>query len=233
MMLEKKILGVIPARGGSKGVKNKNITSLNGKPLIAYTIDAAKKSKLLTHAVVSTDNTVIASVAKKYGGDVPFMRPSNLATDSAPSAPVVAHALQFMEEHHGLTYDAIMLLQPTTPLRLASDIDRAIELWLNSDSDSLVSVVNVGAEHPLRMKRIVGERLVNYIDQGMEDMRPRQELPAVYIRNGAIYLTSRELFVATKSLVGEDVVPYIMPEERSVNIDASKDLFYADYLLSI
>ena len=233
MMLEKKILGVIPARGGSKGVKNKNITLLNGKPLIAYTIDAAKKSKLLTHAVVSTDNTVIASVAKKYGGDVPFMRPSNLATDSAPSAPVVAHALQFMEEHHGLTYDAIMLLQPTTPLRLASDIDRAIELWLNSDSDSLVSVVNVGAEHPLRMKRIVGERLVNYIDQGMEDMRPRQELPAVYIRNGAIYLTSRELFVATKSLVGEDVVPYIMPEERSVNIDASKDLFYADYLLSI
>ena len=232
MTLEKKILGVIPARGGSKGIPNKNIVDLCGKPLISYTIEAARKSKYLTDVIVSTDSEEIAAVAKSVGGNVPFLRPKNLAADATPSAPVVAHAIEFMERINQYKYDAVMLLQPTTPLRATIDIDNVIEIWIEEEIDSVVSVVNVGAEHPLRMKRIISNRLINYIDQGIEDMRPRQVLPEVYIRNGAIYLISRKKFESSGSLVGEEVVPYVMPEARSVNIDAMKDLIYAEYLLS-
>lgn len=232
MTLRKKILGVIPARGGSKGIPNKNIINLCGRPLISYTLDAAKKSRYLTDVIVSTDSKEIAAVAKSFGGHVPFMRPNNLAADSTPSAPVVAHAIDFMENLNKFKYDAVILLQPTTPLRITNDIDKVINLWIEERVDSVVSVVNVGSEHPLRMKRIIGNRLINYIDQGVEDMRPRQHLPSVYIRNGAVYLRGRDAFMNSMSLVGENVLPYIMPEERSINIDAIKDLVYAEFVLS-
>lgn len=233
MTLGKKILGVIPARGGSKGIPNKNIVDLCGKPLISYTIEAARKSKYLTDVIVSTDSEQIAAVAKSLGANVPFLRPKNLAADATPSAPVVAHAIEFMEKINQYKYDAVMLLQPTTPLRSTKDIDNVIKIWIEEEIDSVVSVVNVGAEHPLRMKRIIGNRLINYIDQGVEDMRPRQQLPAVYIRNGAAYLRGRDEFMKSMSLVGEDVSPYVMPEERSINIDATKDLVYAQFVFQL
>ena len=227
-MNKKRILGVIPARGGSKSIPNKNIIELNGNPLIKYTIDAALESKLLTHCIVSTDSDAIASVAKSCGALVPFKRPDHLSGDDTLSLPVVQHAVQFMENDQQYKYDAVIMLQPTSPLRLTSDIDNTINLLFDTNSDSVISVVEVEGYHPLRMARIVEGYLINYIDQGQEDMRPRQKLPPVYIRNGAIYATRRDVLMEDDSWVGDDVRAYVMSLDRSVNIDTFADLLLAE-----
>ena len=160
-----KILAVIPARGGSKGITNKNIIDIGGKPLIKYTINAALKSTMLTHCIVSTDSDEIANIAKSCGALVPFKRPENLSNDKALSLPVIQHSLKFMEAKYSFQYDLVIMLQPTTPLRLTKDIDNAINILLETQSDSVISVVEVEGHHPLRMKRVVEGRLINYIDQ--------------------------------------------------------------------
>ena len=225
--MNKKILAIIPARAGSKGITNKNIVNIGGKPLIKHTIDAALKSTMLTHCIVSTDSDEIANVAKSCGALVPFKRPENLSNDKALSLPVMQHSLKFMEAQQSCQYDLVIMLQPTTPLRLTKDIDNAINILLDTKSDSVISVVEVGGHHPLRMKRVIEGRLINYIDQGHEDMRPRQELPPVYIRNGAIYATRRDVLIENNSFIGLDSRAYIMPLERSVNIDTKEDLLLA------
>jgi CMP-N,N'-diacetyllegionaminic acid synthase len=226
-MNDKKILAVIPARGGSKGIPNKNIVDVGGNPLIKYTIDAALGSEMLTHCVVSTDNDEISDIAKSCGALVPFKRPKHLSNDKALSLPVIQHAVEFMEAEQGYQYDLVIMLQPTTPLRQTEDIDNAINMLLDNNADSVISVVEVEGHHPLRMKRIVDGRLINYIDQGHEDMRPRQDLPPVYIRNGAIYATIRNTLMIEDSFTGKDSRAYIMPNERSVNIDTHQDLLLA------
>jgi CMP-N-acetylneuraminic acid synthetase len=223
-MNNKKILAVIPARGGSKGIPNKNIVNVGGNPLIKYTIDAALDSEMLTHCIVSTDSSFISDVAKSCGVLAPFKRPKRLSDDKALSLPVMQHAVEFMESEQGFQYDLVIMLQPTTPLRQAEDIDCAINLLLDTNADSVISVVEVEGNHPLRMKRVVDGRLINYIDQGQEDMRPRQELPPVYIRNGAIYATVRNILMEKNSFVGMDSRAYIMPGNRSINVDTLKDL---------
>lgn len=229
----RKILAVVPARGGSKGIPNKNIYPIAGKPLIGYTLDCVKGSREITHCVVSTDSEEIARVAKECGGQVPFMRPIELATDMAASLPVVQHAVSQAEKLYSCSYDAVILLQPTCPLKSFADIDACIELLFTSGADSVVSVVNVGANHPLRMKRIVaGDRLINYVDQGREDMRPRQSLPPVFIRNGAIYVSLRRIVMESDLLVGDDCRAFIMPTERSINIDCFDDLLIAEHYLN-
>ena len=227
MKNNEKILAIIPARGGSKGIPNKNIIDIGGNPLIKYTIDAALKSKMLTHCVVSTDSDVISDVAKSCGAMVPFRRPDSLSDDKALSLPVIQHAVNFMESDQGFLYDAIVMLQPTTPLRQTKDIDNAIKMLFDTNADSVISVVDVEGYHPLRMKRVVDGRLINYIDQGHEDMRPRQKLPPVYIRNGAIYATRRNIMMKKNSFSGVDSRAYIMPSDRSVNIDTYEDLLLA------
>lgn len=231
-MVDSKVLGVIPARGGSKGIPKKNIVDLAGKPLINYTIEAAQKASLLTHLVVSTDDTSIADVARAAGAPVPFMRPAELSTDTAMSLPVVLHALEAMERECACVFDAVMLLQPTAPFRTAEDIDECLRILFDSGADSVVSVVDVDGYHPLRMKRIVAGRLINYIDQGYEDMRPRQQLPKAYIRNGSVYAVQRDVLLDQNTLVGKDARPYVMPSERSVNIDNMLDLALARLYLS-
>jgi CMP-N,N'-diacetyllegionaminic acid synthase len=226
-MNDKKILAVIPARGGSKGISNKNIVDIDGCPLIKYTIDAALGSAMLTDCIVSTDSDVISDVAKSCGALVPFKRPKYLSDDKALSLPVMQHAVEFMEAERGYQYDLVIMLQPTTPLRQTKDIDNAINLIFDTDASSVISVVEVEGYHPLRMKRVVDGRLINYIDQGHEDMRPRQELPPAYIRNGAVYATMRNTLMKKDSFIGEDSRAYIMPPERSVNIDTMKDLSLA------
>lgn len=226
------ILAVIPARGGSKSIPEKNITPLGGRPLIQYTIDAALGSKQIAKCVVSTDSEKIAEVSKKMGAEVPFLRPKELATDTALSVFVIEHALLEMEKRDRCHYNIVVMLQPTSPLRTSSDIDAALDLMISTESESVVSVVSVGAHHPLRMKRIVDDnRLINYIDQGHEDIRPRQQLPTVYIRNGALYINRRDVLLEKKTLVGEDCRAYVMPGGRSVNIDGASDLFLAEHLL--
>lgn len=228
------VLGVIPARGGSKGIPAKNIRPLCGRPLIAYTIEAALNAATLARVVVSTDSLEIAAVARAAGVEVPFMRPADLATDAALSLPVMQHATREMERIAAQRFDVIVMLQPTTPLRTAADIDASVNRLVESGADSVISVVDVGGYHPLRMKRLVGDHLlINYIDQGDEDMRPRQSLPPVFIRNGALYVTRRDVLMHEQSFVGRDSRGYVMPRDRSVNIDSIHDLVVADHLLGI
>jgi CMP-N-acetylneuraminic acid synthetase len=226
------VLGVIPARGGSKSIPRKNLVPLAGKPLIAYTIEAAKRSARLDRWIVSTDSEEIATVSRAVGAQVPFLRPAELAADTVLSLPVMQHALRALERMDGRPYDIAVMLQPTCPFRSAADIDAAIDLLISTLADAVISVVEVGGHHPLRMKRIVdGNRLVNYVDQDEENMRPRQQLPPVYIRNGALYLTKRSVLLEDNSFTGRDCRAYVMPVERSVNIDEVHDVFLAESIL--
>ena len=225
------VLAVIPARGGSKGVPRKNLQNICGKPLIAYSIEAAKGVSRLTDIIVSTEDEEIAQVAVDHGADVPFMRPAELAEDLTPTFPVIMHALEQMEAARAAEYDAVLLLQPTCPLRTAAHIDTAIDMLLSENCDSVVSVLEVSNTHPFRMKRLVGNRLINYIDQGFEDMRPRQVLPKVYLRNGAIYLNRRQSLIDTQALVGDHCLGMVMDEEESVNIDGPLDLILAESMM--
>lgn len=223
-------LGVIPARGGSKGVPKKNIRELGGKPLIAWTIEAALESGL-DKVIVSSDDDEIIDVARSYGDLAPFVRPAELATDSALTLPVVQHAVDYADQHHGRV-ENVVLLQPTTPLRTATDIDNGLNRMAESGCDAVVTVVEVGGYHPFRMKRIVGEdRLINYIDQGFEDMRPRQELPPVYIREGSLYIARRSLVMDQNTLVGGDVRAIVVEPGYSVNIDTEADFLRAETMM--
>jgi len=230
--MNKKILGIIPARGGSKGIPNKNIKLLYGKPLIAYTIQAALESNFLTDFIVSTDCEAIKKVSLEYGAKVPFMRPVELAHDKALAIPTVQHAVKAFEEIVGYEYDYIIMLQPTAPLRTAEDIDKSLEQLISSGLDSTISVVDVDNYHPLKMKSIENGNLIDYINMGLENP-PRQELPLVYIVNGAIYATKRDVFMFKSTFKGESCLPFIMPDERSVNIDKITDFIVAEYFLTI
>ena len=225
-----KLLSIIPARGGSKGIPRKNLAKINGRPLIEYSIKAALDVNQITDLIVSTDDKEIADIARELGAQVPFIRPLELATDQAQSAPVVRHAVEFMEKLKGYKYDAVLMLQPTCPLRKSLHIKKALDIYQSSDYDSLVSVVSV-SQHPYRMKKLVGDKLINYIDQGFENMIPRQELPEVYIRNGAIYLCSRSVIMDKKVLVGQNCYGLVMNDFESVNIDRKLDLVLAETIL--
>ena len=227
----KKILGIIPARGGSKGIPNKNIKLLGGKPLISYTIEAALESKFLTDFIVSTDSELIKEVSLGYGAKVPFIRPLELSHDKALAIPTVQHAVKSFEKIVGHQYDYIIMLQPTAPLRKAEDIDKSLEKLISSGLDSTISVVDVNNYHPVKTKSIENDRLVDYINTDLENP-PRQGLPAVYIVNGAIYATKRDVFMSKNTFKGDSCMPYIMPDERSVNIDTMADFVVAEYFLT-
>ncbi|MGE3609171.1 MAG: acylneuraminate cytidylyltransferase family protein [Bacteriovoracaceae bacterium] len=229
-MANKRVLGVIPARGGSKGVPGKNIKDLAGKPLIAYSIEAAMKAKCLTDLIVSTDDEKIAEVAKKFGGKVPFLRPGELATDKALSIEAINHALIEMEKLTGAKYDYVVLLQPTTPFRTADDIDAAFAKLEEGNCDSVVSLVDVGANHPARMYEIKNDELVSIMDEGVT-MKPRQELPPIYIRSGDVYMTKRDLALEKKSMMSGICRPITIPRERAVNIDGIQDFHMAEIYL--
>lgn len=228
--MKKKILAVIPARQGSKRIPQKNMRLLNNKPLIYYSILAAMKSKMITDTVVSTDSHKIFKYAKRFKKIyVPFLRPAKLSGDNIETCPVIKHAIIEMEKIKNTTYDLIILLQPTCPLRTYHDIDQSIKIYDKNKADSVISIVSVGPNHPFRMKKIKNNgRLINFLPKSSEEnMKPIQKLPTVYIRNGAIYLSTRNQIITKNSLVGKKVFPYIMTEERSVNIDTFEDLFLA------
>ena len=228
-----RVLGVIPARGGSKSIPQKNIVDLNGRPLVAYTIEAARSAKSLDDFVVSTDCQEIASIAQAHGAGVPFIRPDELSTDFSDTFGVVLHALEFMENKSNTNYDAVVLLQPTTPLRKASWIDDAVRRLAESELDSIVSVVSVGANHPYRMYSLDHrEELIPFVE-GVEDpMMPRQKLPLVYIRSGDIYATRRSCLFGQRSLIGRKSGGLVIDPKYAVNIDDPTDLEVARLKLS-
>ncbi|OVE81681.1 N-acylneuraminate cytidylyltransferase [bacterium K02(2017)] len=230
MTKKNNILGVIPARGGSKGIPNKNIYPINGFPLISYTIKTALQSKLLSRCIVSTDSNKIANVAKEYHADVPFIRPQQHATDQALAIDVIKHAVLEMESLDNCQYDYIVMLQPTTPLKIAEDIDAVINKLIKANCDTVVSLVDVGADHPARMYTIESDKMVPVMDEGVV-MSPRQDLPSIYIRNGAVYACKRDVIFEHNAMIGTDCRGYVMPAERSVNIDVKTDLILAEYYL--
>lgn len=223
-------LGVIPARGGSKGVLRKNLRPLGGRPLLAWTAEAALGASRLARVVLSTDDEEIAAVGARLGLDVPFRRPAELATDSAPAIPVIQHALSMVEDLEGECYDAVTMLQPTTPFRTSADLDGALALLESSGADSVISVVAVGGHHPARMKYLVGDRLIDPPFCEERENQPRQELREMFIRNGAIYAT-RAAVLRGDSFKGRDCRAWIMPVDRSVNIDTVEDFVRAEWML--
>ncbi len=225
------ILAVITARGGSKGVPGKNVRFLGGKPLIQYTIDAARRSRNITETIVSTDSEVIADIARSCGATIPFLRPAELAGDTTPHLPVLQHAVREMESMNGATYEYVVTLQPTSPLRLPADIDGTIDLLIASKADSAVSVCEVdGGCHPLKAKRFDGNRLVPYCAAEIEGIR-RQDLPPAYKRSSAVYVSRRDLIVEENRFYGDHVVGYVVPRDRSIDIDSPLDWIVAEHML--
>jgi len=222
------IIAIIPARGGSRGIPRKNLAQLNGRPLIYYTIIEAGKSNYLDRIFVSTDDGEIAAVAREYRAEV-IERPVELGRDDTPSFLVYQHVIRYVEEHEGLHPGIIVILQPTSPLRIREDIDGALDQFLESDHDTVVSVC--AAEHPPHwMYTLDGDKMKLLIPSGDRVLR-RQDAPAVYRVNGAVYVIRRDVIMKEGRILGTDTRAYIMPPERSVDIDNELDLKLAGLLM--
>lgn len=229
MYKNKKILALIPARGGSKSIPRKNIKMLAEKPLIAYTIEAAKKSHFLTRTVVSTDDKEIARVARRYGAEVPFMRPTEYAQDTSTSMEVVQHALRWLKEDENMTYDYLMILQPTSPFRTAEDIDECIKLAVDKKADSVMSMKELDDFAPKKIKKIKNGKILPYFEDEGKTSSRRQDLEKMYKRNCAVYLTKIEC-IMQEDFFGKKSLAYLMPEERSLDINKPADFDLAQFL---
>ena len=224
-------LALIPARGGSKRIPRKNIRPLAGKPLIAWTIEMAAACSNLDRVIVSTDDQEIADIAKRYGAEVPFLRPPELARDGTPNVDATIHAIQWLEEREGYRPDSVMVLQPTSPLRTEEDMGAAINLAIRTSADAVISVCEV-KHHPYWTKHLTDDgRLLDpsWLDQSYGC---RQDLPPFYGLNGAIYLAKRSVLLADRSFYTRKVYAYIMPPERSLDIDSLWDLHLAELIVS-
>jgi len=220
----KRVLAVTLARGGSKRVPSKNIAPIAGLPLLYYTFREAQKSKHIDRYIVSTEDAEIASVCKEYNIDC-HKRPNELASDTATSAAAIIDVVECLED-----YDIIVELMATNPLKIAHDIDRVIEKLVTTGADSVVSVVRVWDTHPSRVKYIEDDRLMDFYPEVPESRR--QDLfPPAYIRNGSIYATTRESLISSGRRLGPVTRPYVMPTERSINIDEPIDLYIAQSVI--
>lgn len=224
------VLYLIPARGGSKGLPGKNIAELGGKPLIAWTIEAALGAKHKGTVMVSTDSEEIAAISKKYGAFVPFIRPASLATDEASPIDVMFHALDWCRDHQ-LVADTLVLLQPTSPLRTSADIDGALALYEKKKPSGIISVCEAD-HHPLRSNVLPADGSMKGFVTEAARGKSRQELPVYYRINGAIYISGIKEFYQKKSIVNDDAFAYVMPSSRSVDIDLAIDLMVAGQLLA-
>lgn len=222
------VLGVITARGGSKGIPGKNLKLLGGRPLIAYTIDAARQSGALDRLILSTDDPAIAEVGRSMGCEVPFIRPADLALDQTPHLPVMQHAVEWLAANDGYRPDLVLILQPTSPLRRAEHVREAVSLAQTSGADSVVGVSAVPVHyHPLRTLRVDPDGTAVLFVSGKSvrhrDKR-RQDLPPVWAMNGAIYVfRTGTLFDPEPSLFGERSVAYPMPHPSGLSIDDPDD----------
>lgn len=224
-----KIIAIIPAREGSKGIPYKNIKTLAGKPLIAYTIEAALKSKFLDRVIVSTDSKKIAKIAKESGADVPFLRPKRLAGDKTAMFFVVKHAVSWLKNKESYSADIVAILQPTSPLRTGKDIDKAIKIFLNDKCESVVSVSRSKSSlfQSLQIKRKYLKPILGW--QNLK--RRRQDLPTSYIPNGAIFIASPQMLDRYESFFTAKTLPYIMSVERSLDIDSKVEFKLAGLMI--
>ena len=232
MIQNKRVLGVTLARGGSQSIQKKNIVLLSGKPLIAYTILEALASRYIDAYIVSTDDDEVAAVSRKYGARVPFRRPRELCIDRATSASALIHALEWMEDEDSNRYDIVIELMCTNPMKSSQDIDAVLKKLVETDADSVVSVMRLYDHHPARIKKITNDRLVDFCLKEKPENRRQDLRPPAYIRNGAIYAVKRDVLLRTQARYGtENSRPYVMDENHSVNIDSAFDLRVAEQLL--
>ncbi len=228
-----KILGLTLARGGSKSIPKKNIQPINNIPLIAYTIYEALQSRYLSRFIVSTDDDEIAEVSRRYGAEVPFRRPPELSSDSASSKDAMQHAVEWVEQDEGCRYDYVIELMCTNPMKTVEDIDGCIEKLVRTGADSVIAVHKLDDHHPIRIKKIVDDRIRDFcLPEKLETKR--QDLkPDAYIRSGSIYALSREhLMVDGQRYGSENSRPWILPPERAVNLDTMMDFRMAELLLA-
>lgn len=219
-----KILGLIPARSGSKGVPGKNTKALNGKPLIQYTIEKSLQSKHLHTTLVSTDTAYIANLAISLGATAPFIRPSELALDHSPTLSVVQHTLSWCGSQKMMSFDAVCLLQPTYPFRPNGFIDKAIDRFIESGADSLISVLPVPHEfNPHWVFEPSGHRLLKIVTGESTPIARRQDLPPAFFRDGAIYLTKTKVIMEQNSLYGKSIAFIESDPTLYVNIDTLED----------
>lgn len=227
MYSNRKILALIPARGGSKGIKNKNIIDLCGKPLIAYSIEAARGSNYIDDVIVTTDSSTIAEISVEYGAEVPFLRPKELASDKSKTVDAVVHAINELKKE-GREYDCLVLLQATQPLRTCFDIDSAIEEYYERGENALVSVSAVD-DNPILIRTISDKDMLVPLLSLSSTCR-RQDMPQYYKVNGCIYI-NKVSEIDYNTSFNDNKIPYVMPVERSVDIDELKDLEVAKYYL--
>lgn len=220
------ILGLITARGGSKGIPRKNLADLNGKPLIAWTIEAGLKSNDLDRVIVSTDDQEIAVVARQYGAEVPFMRPAELAADRSAHIPVIQHALQWVEKACGRLPEYVCLLQPTSPFRTAEHINQAVALLREKTADAVVGVCEAKT-HPFLTRKIDEHGLLQPFMSIPSGYLRRQDFPPAYEINGAIYLCRSSIVMKEETLLPEKTRAFVMDEKASLDIDTPDDLAYA------
>ena len=227
MINDKKLVAIIPARGGSKRLPRKNVLDLAGKPLIAWTIEAALNSSYIDRVVVSTDNSKIASISKQYGADVPFLRPSKLATDKAPSIDVALHTIQELGKS-GVTYDFVVFLQPTSPLRNTYHIDEAIELMEQKRAYNIVGVTTLN--HPIEWTNTLPKDLSLKGFLGHNPILRSQDYPVRYYINGAIYIVDiKQMLTEHKLILDNNAFAYIMSRQNSIDIDTEEDWNYVEY----
>lgn len=225
-----KTLCVIPARGGSKGIPQKNMVPLNGRPLLYYALTEALKSRKADRVIVSSDNNEILEFARSFGISIAQPRPPELAQDNTPSMPVLQYTLKACEKEDGCHYDHIVLVQATNPLVLASDIDQVIGKLKQPEVDSCFTVVSLDHFHPSKLKKLEGDRLSPYVDEE-PDFIPRQKLDKVYIRNGSCYGVNRPVLLSG-SMTGKEIRAVLVPKERFIDINDDIDMQIAGFLLS-
>lgn len=225
MIEGQKILGIIPARGGSKTICRKNIKILAGKPLIAWTIEEAQKAQYIDRLILSSEDAEIIKVAKEWGCDVPFVRPAELAQDDTPGIEPVIHAINTIGEK----YDYVVLLQPTSPLRTVNDIDGCIHSCIQEHALSCVSISAVD-KNPYWMYTVNEYQKLYPLMQERHSIMRRQDLPPVYALNGAVYVAQTEYLLKGKSFISEETLAYIMPADRSCDIDTELDFLFCAFL---
>lgn len=229
--MQMRVLGIVPARGGSKRIPRKNLRPISDKPLVAWAIEAALGANVLDRVVVSSDDPEILRVACSYGRDIPLTRPEELSGDRSPAVDYVRHAMETVERSEGTRYDAAAIIQATSPLTRPEDIDATIGLLQDSLADTAVSVMKLDhALQPAKLKRMVGNRLIAHLEEEHGRIA-EHELPTLFVRNGAVY-ASRRAVIDRGRILGDDCRGYVMPRERSIDINEEIDLLFAEFLLA-
>jgi CMP-N,N'-diacetyllegionaminic acid synthase len=232
MYKNKKVLAIIPARGGSKGVKLKNLREINGKSLIEYASDTANKTNYIDKAIISTDHNDIVKEANKIGLDVPFVRPEKLSGDRVSDIDVLVHALNYLEKNDNACYDIIVMLQPTSPMRTSEHIEKAIEMLVDDRRDAVWTVSETDSKsHPLKQLLVNNESDLSLYDEDGKNIIARQQLEPVYHRNGLVYAFTRECLLEQKKILGNNAAALII-EGIFISIDTLWDIKLTEIIMN-